>query len=118
MKIPSLKMNMSPFYYVSSVTLTNYLPPERMTANVMPTNSAGDIISLGVTFPDYLRIKQSITDDLLKFKPNDKIYWNKPLPLIHSITQSTPESANYIVIGRPTITKNIIDIRLKIITGR
>lgn len=118
MRIPSLDMNLSPFYYVSMVTLTNYLPPERMAANVMPTNGAGDIIALGQTFPDYLRIKQSITDDLLKFKPNDKIYWNKPIPDVHSVTQSTPDSANYIVIGKPTVTKNIIDVRLKIITGR
>lgn len=118
MNIPTLKMNESPFYWVEQTSPTSFAEPVKMKANVMPTNGDGDIVAYGATFPDFLRIRQSITSDLLKIKDKDKVFWNKPVPTTHSITQSTPDSANYIVTGRPTVTRSIIDIRLKIITGR
>lgn len=118
MNLLSMNINKTKLWWCKQQSKTSYAEPVVMYENVQPTNLDGDIVAYGLDFSEYLRIKGSLTDMLLEIKEGDKFYYNKPIPATHDIAQTTPTSANFIVVGKPTVTKTYIDIRLKRVSGR
>lgn len=117
-RILSMNINKDKLYVCKKLDNNLYQEPKLIIANIMPTNQDGDIIAYGSSFPEYARIKQAITKELEEIKANDKVYYSKEPPIKHDATQASTKSANFIVSGMPTITKNTIDIRLKRIPNR
>ena len=59
--------------------IDKFKKPIELYEDYQPTNSSGDLISIGMSYPLYLRIKTNIIEKDL-FHPNDRLYvYKEPL---------------------------------------
>lgn len=92
-----------------SGNVDKYKEPIKIYENFVPTNSAGDLISLGMEYPMYLRIKTSIKEKDL-FHPKDRLYVYKDKPAIHD---EMCENADYEIYKEPLLFINELEVMLK-----
>lgn len=88
--------------------IVKYKEPIELFRNYVPTNSEGDLISIGMDYPMYLRIKTSIHDKDL-FHPKDRVYIYSDLPETHDALCKT---ADYEVYKKPMLYINEMDVML------
>lgn len=93
--------------------LNKYKEPILLYENYLPTNSEGDLISLGMNYPMYLRIKTSIDEKDL-FHAGDRIYVYNTLPEEQDILC---KNADYEVYKKPMIFINSVEIMLRRLSG-
>ena len=86
-----------------------YRQPKPFYENYTPTNSEGDLIGIGMTYPVYLRIKSDITNKD-RYKPGDRLYVYKTPPKEHDVLA---RDCDYIVSEEPSKTINQIEVILK-----
>lgn len=89
--------------------LDKYKAPIKIYENFVPTNSDGDLISLGMEYPMYLRIKTSIREKDL-FHPKDRLYVYKDKPATHD---ELCENADYEIYKEPLLFINELEVMLK-----
>lgn len=88
--------------------LDKFKEPIAMYENYVPTNSEGDLISIGMDFPMYLRLKTSATNkDVYHAKDRCYVYTEKP-----DIHDELCETADYEVYGDPMIFINEMEVIL------
>lgn len=83
--------------------------PIVLMENYVPTNSSGDLISIGLEYPKYLRIKTSISEKDL-FHPKDRLYVYQQPPTIHD---NLCKTADYEVYKQPSLFINEMEVMLK-----
>lgn len=89
--------------------LNKYKEPIELYRNYLPTNSDGDLISIGMEYPMYLRIKTTIDDKDL-FHPKDRVYVYKNIPDEHDVLC---KDADYEVYKEPMLFINGMEIMLR-----
>lgn len=94
--------------------ISKYKKPIEIDVNYQCTNSEGDLIALGLDFPQYIRIKTDLSL-LSSFHANDRVYIG--------ITPSTPfdelcKDANYEVDSDPIVSLNVVEVNLKKLSGK
>lgn len=89
--------------------LNKYKEPIKLYRNYLPTNSDGDLISIGMEYPMYLRIKTTIDDKDL-FHPKDRVYVYKNIPDEHDVLC---KDADYEVYKEPMLFINGIEVMLR-----
>lgn len=82
--------------------------PILIKENYVPTNSQGDLISIGMDYPMYLRIKTNISEKDL-FHPGDRVYVYKNIPSQHDVLC---KDADYEVYKPPLIFINEMEVML------
>lgn len=88
--------------------LIKYKKPIKLKENYLPTNSEGDLISIGMDYPMYLRIKTSIKEKDL-FHPKDRLYVYKDKPKQHDVLC---KKADYEVYKKPMLYINEMEVML------
>ena len=83
--------------------------PVLIHENYLPTNSNGELISLGMEYPMYLKIKTSIREKDL-FHPKDRLYVYKTPPVTHD---ALCNEADYEVYKEPLQFINEYEVMLK-----
>ncbi len=107
----NLRRNKRPLYLCKKYKdglLDKYQDPIKIYENYIPTNSEGDLISIGMDYPMYLRIKTNINEKDL-FHPKDRLYVYKELPLNDPLCKE----ADYEVYKKPMIYINEVEVMLK-----
>lgn len=89
--------------------LNKYKEPIELYRNYLPTNNDGDLISIGMEYPMYLRIKTTIDDKDL-FHPKDRVYVYKNIPDKHDVLC---KDADYEVYKEPMLFINGIEVMLR-----
>lgn len=89
--------------------IRKYKAPIKIYENFVPTNSESDLVSLGMEYPMYLRIKTSMQEKNL-FHPKDRLYVYKDIPAIHD---ELCENADYEVYKEPLQFINELEIMIK-----
>ena len=108
----NLKRNKRPLYICHGYQdngIRKYREPILIYENFIPTNSDGDLVSLGMEYPMYLRIKTSIREKDL-FHPKDRLYVYKDTPTEHDELR---ENADYEVYKEPLLFINELEIMIK-----
>lgn len=113
----TLSINHSDIWLCKKTSSTTWEEPIKHTVPVSPTNSDGEIFVYGVSFPQYLKIKNSV-ENAVDFNVGDRIYYKKEIPEEHNESQNSKNDANFEVISKPSLTLNIADIRLKYLVGK
>ena len=93
--------------------LNKYKAPIELWEDYLPTNSEGDLISIGMDYPMYLRIKTSIKEKDL-FHPKDRLYVYKDKPVEHDVLC---KNADYEVYKKPMLYINEMEIMLRRLSG-
>lgn len=88
--------------------LDKFKEPILLWENYVPTNSEGDLISMGMDYPMYLRIKTSANEKHL-FHSKDRLYVYVDKPTEHDILCKT---ADYEVESDPMIFINEMEVVL------
>ena len=88
--------------------LEKYKEPIEQWENYVPTNSSGDLISIGMEYPEYLRIKTDIGKKDM-YHPGDRLYVYKDKPLTHDVLCKT---ADYEVYKKPMLFINEMEVML------
>lgn len=108
----TLARNKRKLYLCQQITdgnLIKYSEPIELYENYVPTNSDGDLISLGLEYPMYLRIKTNIEEKDL-FHPKDRLYvYNEPPTEYDELC----ENADYEVNKQPSLFINEMEVMLK-----
>lgn len=107
----TLLRNKRPLYLCQKYKDNNklrYKKPIKLKENYLPTNSSGDLISIGMDYPMYLRIKTSIKNKDL-YKPKDRLYVYKKPPKTHD---SLCKDADYEVYKKPMLYINEMEVML------
>ena len=89
--------------------LDKFEEPIEIHMNYVPTNSQGDLISIGMNYPMYLRIKTTTHNKDL-FHPKDRLYVYKDIPETHDVLC---RDADYEVYKRPMIYINEVEVMLR-----
>lgn len=89
--------------------LNLFKEPIPLYEDYQPTNSSGDLISIGMSYPLFLRIKTNISEKDI-FHPNDRLYIYKDIPKTHD---PLCKDADYEVYKQPLFYINEGDIMLK-----
>lgn len=94
--------------------ISKYKKPKEVEVNYQCTNSEGDLIALGLNFPQYIRIKTDL-NMLDFFHANDRVYVG--------IKPSTPfdelcKDANYEVDSDPIVSLNVVEVTLQKLSGK
>lgn len=118
MRVPTMQINKSELWWCSQNAPKNYAAPVKLYANVMPTNSDGDIQMYGAAYPEYLRIKGDLNSDLSQIGEGDRIFFRKEPPTTHDVSQTTKTAANFFVSSIPVISMSTVSIDLKRIVDR
>lgn len=108
----TLKRNKRKLYLCEQITdgnLIKYDKPKVIYENYVPTNSDGDLISLGLEYPMYLRIKTNIAEKNL-FHPKDRLYVYKEPPTEYD---DLCETADYEVNKEPSLFINEMEVMLR-----
>lgn len=83
--------------------------PLELRENYIPTNSDGDLISIGMDYPMYLRIKTNIKEKDL-FHAGDRVYvYKKPSDDFDNLCKD----ADYEVYKRPMLFINELEVMLR-----
>lgn len=93
--------------------LNKYKEPIELWEDYLPTNSEGDLISIGMDYPMYLRIKTSIKEKDL-FHPKDRLYVYKDKPVEHDVLC---KNADYEVYKKPMLYINEMEVMLRRLSG-
>lgn len=86
-----------------------YRQPIELYENYLPTNSNGELITLGLEYPMYLKIKTSIREKDL-FHPKDRLYVYKQPP---EEFDKLCDDADYEVYKEPLQFINEYEVMLK-----
>lgn len=86
-----------------------YRQPIELYENYLPTNSNGELITLGLEYPMYLKIKTSIREKDL-FHPKDRLYVYKQPP---EEFDELCDDADYEVYKEPLQFINEYEVMLK-----
>lgn len=110
----NLKRNKREFYLCKRIKdSTKYDKPKKKKLNYVPTNSVGEIISLGENFSEYLKISCT-PKEAEDFRQGDKCYVYINPPKEHD---SLCYDADYIVETNPMYTINEAQIQLRRLSG-
>lgn len=107
----NLRRNKRPLYVCQKYQdglLEKFKEPILKWENYVPTNSDGDLISIGMEYPMYLRIKTSICEKDT-YHAGDRVYVYKDIPNKHD---SLCENADYEVYKDPMLYINEMEIML------
>lgn len=88
--------------------LDKYKEPIELFENYVPTNSEGDLISMGMEYPMYLRIKTNMDEKDL-FHAKDRLYVYISPPETHDVLC---KMADYEVESEPMIFINEMEVVL------
>ena len=108
----NLRRNKKPLYLCQKYqdgVLNKYREAIPMFENYVPTNSDGDLISIGMEYPMYLRIKTS-TDNRHLYHPGDRVYVYANAPTKHD---ELCEGADYEVYKDAMPYINEMDVMLR-----
>ena len=83
--------------------------PVLIHENYLPTNSEGDLISIGMDYPMYLRMKPEISEKDL-FHEGDRFYIFVEPPAVHD---KICKNADYEIYKKPMIHIDSMEIMLK-----
>lgn len=89
--------------------IDKYREPVLIHENYLPTNSEGDLISIGMDYPMYLRMKPEISEKNL-FHEGDRFYIFTEPPEIHDVMC---KNADYEIYKKPMIHLESMEIMLK-----
>lgn len=107
----NLRRNKRPLYLCQKYQdglLEKFKEPIPKWENYVPTNSDGDLISIGMEYPMYLRIKTSINEKNT-YHVGDRLYVYKNKPKTHDVLC---EDADYEVYKEPMLYINEMEIML------
>ncbi len=110
----NLKRNKRKFYLCKRIeNSTEFAQPKDKSLNYQPTNSVGEMLSLGEEYSMYLKIKCT-PEEAKDFHDKDRCYIYKQ--------PSTPfdvmcDDADYYVNGEPLVSLNEAEINLKKLSG-
>lgn len=107
----NLRRNKRPLYLCQKYQdglLEKFKEPIPKWENYVPTNSDGDLISIGMEYPMYLRIKTSITEKNT-YHAGDRLYVYKDKPKTHDVLCKT---ADYEVYKEPMLYINEMEVML------
>lgn len=108
----TLKRNKRKVYLckrISQGKLIIYDKPVLLYENYVPTNSSEDLVSLGLEYPMFLRIKTDIQEKDL-FHPKDRLYVYKNPPKEYD---ELCDNADYEVYKEPLLFINEMEVMLK-----
>lgn len=108
----NLRRNKKPLYLCQKYQddlLNKYREAIPMFENYVPTNSDGDLISIGMEYPMYLRIKTS-ADKRHLYHPGDRVYVYTNVPTEHD---ELCENADYEVYKDVMPYINEMDVMLR-----
>lgn len=109
-----LKRNKTKFYLCQKLpNSTKFDKPIPYTLNFQPTNSVGEVLTLGQDYSMYLKIKCDLKD-AEKFSNGDKCYVYVLPPKEYD---PLCKEADYIVDGNPLNTINQSEIKLRKLNG-
>lgn len=109
------KRNKRYFYLCKRIKdSTKFEKPIKVHLNFVPTNSTGEIISLGENYSMYLKISCTPKQASM-FKQGDKCYVYLKPPKEHD---SLCKNADYIVSTEPMLTINEAQIQLRRLSGK
>lgn len=110
----NLKRNKRPIYLCNKIqNATTFKKPFKMFVNYRPTNTVGEMLTMGQDYSMYLKIKCEVEQGI-KFQNGDKVYVNVKPPKIHD---KLCKDADYIVEGSPMCTFNEAEIKLRKLSG-
>lgn len=89
--------------------IDKYREPVLIHENYLPTNSEGDLISIGMDYPMYLRMKPEISEKDL-FHEGDRFYIFTEPPETHDVMC---KNADYEIYKKPMIHLESMEIMLK-----
>lgn len=89
--------------------LYKFKEPIELYENYQPTNSEGDLISIGTSYPSYLRIKTTV-ENAKMYHPKDRVYVYISIPEKHDTQCKT---ADYEVYKEPLLFINEGEVMLK-----
>lgn len=89
--------------------IDKYREPVLIHENYLPTNSEGDLISIGMDYPMYLRMKPEISEKDL-FHEGDRFYVFTEPPETHDVMC---KNADYEIYKKPMIHLESMEIMLK-----
>lgn len=107
----NLRRNKQKLYLCQKYTdglIDKFKEPILLWENYVPTNSEGDLISLGMNYPMYLRIKTTVDEKPL-FHAKDRLYVYVEKPDVHD---PLCKAADYEVESDPMSTINEMDVVL------
>ena len=107
----NLRRNKRPLYICQKYQdglLEKFKEPILKWENYVPTNSDGDLISIGMEYPMYLRIKTNISEKDT-YHPGDRLYVYKNKPQTHDVLC---ETADYEVYKEPMLYINEMEVML------
>lgn len=93
--------------------IIKFKEPIELYENYIPTNSQGDLISIGMNYPMYLRIKTNIDEKDL-FHAKDRLFVYKDIPEKHDVMC---READYEVHGKPMLFINEMEVILHKLSG-
>ena len=94
--------------------ISKFKEPVKMYINYQGTNSGADLISLGMNFPMYIRVKIDL-ELACKFKTGDRVYiYNTPKKPFDVLCKD----ADYEVNSDPIISLNSVEVTLKRLSGK
>lgn len=94
--------------------ISKYKEPIKLDVNYQCTNSEGDLIALGLNYPEYIRIKTDL-DKLSLFHPHDRVYVGvKPNETFDELCKD----ATYEVDSDPIISLNVVEVTLQKLSGK
>lgn len=107
----NLQRNKRKLYLCQKYTdnlIDKFKEPMELWENYVPTNSEGDLISMGMDYPMYLRIKTNISERNL-FHPKDRLYVYVDKPSEHD---PLCKDADYEVESDPMVFINEMEVVL------
>ena len=94
--------------YIDNNHIDKFREPILIHENYLPTNSEGDLISIGMDYPMYLRIKPEISEREL-FHEGDRFYIYVDPPSTHD---ELCKNADYEIYKKPMIHIDSMEIML------
>ena len=90
-------------------SLYKFQEPIKLYENYQPTNSEGDLISIGTSYPSYLRIKTTV-ENAKMYHPKDRVYVYTSIP---KKPDTQCKTADYEVYKEPLLFINEGEVMLK-----
>ena len=94
--------------YVDNNHIDKFREPILIHENYLPTNSEGDLISIGMDYPMYLRMKPDISENDL-FHEGDRFYIFTEPPKVYD---DLCKDADYEIYKKPMIHLNSLEVML------
>ena len=94
--------------YVDNNQIDKFREPILIHENYLPTNSEGDLISIGMDYPMYLRMKPDISEKEL-FHEGDRFYIFTEPPKVYD---DLCKDADYEIYKKPMIHLNSLEVML------